>query len=49
MLTDGVYRREYAEPVVLKLVPVTGVTFSGITLEQFLCASLFPHPLLISR
>ena len=31
-------------PVVLKIVPVTGAAFSGITMDLFLCASLFPHP-----
>ena len=33
-------------PVVLNVVPVTGATFSGFTIDQFLCASLFPHQLL---
>ena len=34
-----------AGPVVFKVVPVTGAAFSGITMDHFLCASLFPHPL----
>ena len=34
-------------PVVLKVVPVTGAAFSGFTIDQFLCASLFPNPLLV--
>ena len=48
--TDGVHCRESAgtgAAVVLKVVPVTGVTFSGVTMDQFLCASFFPHPLLV--
>ena len=48
--TDGVYCRESAgtEPVllVLKVVPVMGAAFSGIPMDQFLCVSLFPGPLL---
>ena len=46
--TDGVHCRESAgtEPVVLKVLLITGVTLSGFTMGQFLCASLFPHPLL---
>ena len=32
-------------PVVLEVVPVTGAAFSGITMDQFSCAPLFPHPL----
>ena len=45
--TDGIHCREAAgaRPVVLKAVSVTGAAFSGITMEYFLCASLFPHPL----
>ena len=47
--TDGVHSRESvsAGPVVFKVVPVTGDAFLGITIGQFLYASLFPHPLLI--
>ena len=47
--TDGVHCRVSAgtEPVVLKVIfRVTGADFSGITMDQFFCASLFPHPLL---
>ena len=46
--TDGVHCRESAGtgPVVLKVVPVTGAAFAGITMDQLMCASLFPHPLL---
>ena len=42
MRTDGVDCRESAGtgPVVLKVVRVTGVAFSGITVDFFLCASL---------
>ena len=49
MRTDGVHCREAAgaRPAVLKVVPVTGAAFSGITMDQLLCASLFPHPLLM--
>ena len=32
--------------IVLKVVPVTGAIFSGFTLNQSMCASLFPRPLL---
>ena len=43
--TDGIHCRESAGtwiiPVVLKVVPVTGAAFSGITIDQFLCASFF--------
>ena len=46
--TDGVHSRQSAGtgPVVLKAVRVMGAAFSGITMDQFLRASLFPHPLL---
>ena len=46
--TDGVHRRESADtgPVVLKIVPVKGAAFSGITI-QFLCTSLFLNPQLV--
>ena len=45
--TDHVHCRgaASAEPVVLKVVPVTGAAFSGFTMDQLLCASLFSHPL----
>ena len=48
--TDGVYCREFAgtgSSVVLKVVPVTGAAFSGVTMDKCLCASLFAHPLLL--
>ena len=47
MRTDGVHCRESVGIglVVLKLVPVPGAAFSGITMNQLMCASLFPHPL----
>ena len=46
--TDGVHCRESASagPIVLKVVRVTGAAFSGIAMDQLMCASLFPHPLL---
>ena len=42
--TDGVHCREYAGtgPKVFEVVPVTGAAFSGIDMEQIICASLFP-------
>ena len=45
--TDGVHCRKSAGtgPVVLKVVRVTGAAFSGFTVDQFSCTSLFPHPL----
>ena len=47
MRTDGVHCRESAGtvPIILKVVPVTGATFSGITMDydQLMCASLSPH------
>ena len=41
--TNGVHCRESAGtgPVALKVVPVTGAAFSGFTMDQFMCASLF--------
>ena len=36
-------------PRVLKAVHVMGAAFSGVTMDQFLCASLSPHPLLVQR
>ena len=44
--TDGVYCRESAGtvPLVLGIIRVTGAAFSAITMDQFLCASLFLHP-----
>ena len=43
--TDGVHCRESVDtgPVVLKVVRVTGGAFSGMTMDHFLCASLFPR------
>ena len=40
-----IHCRESADtgPVLLKEVPVTGAAFSGIAMNQFSCASLFPH------
>ena len=35
--------------VILRVVPVTGAAFSGITMDQFLRSSLFPHPCLVQR
>ena len=47
--TDGVHSRESAGAgqVVLKVVPVTGAAFAGLTMGQLMYASRFPHPLLI--
>ena len=46
--TDGVHCRESSGtgPVALKVVRVTGASLSAITMDPFLCASLFPHPIL---
>ena len=45
--TDGVDCQTSAGkgPVVLKVVPVTGATFAGITMDQLMFSSLFPHTL----
>ena len=42
--TDGIHCRGFAdsEPVILKVVPVTGAAFSDITVGQFLCAFFSP-------
>ena len=47
--TDGIRCRESTGtgPVVLKVVLVTDAAFSGTTTDQFVCASLVPHPLLV--
>ncbi|CAM9231416.1 unnamed protein product, partial [Ascophyllum nodosum] len=47
--TDSVHCRESAGtgPVVLKVVPVTGAAILQVTMDQSMCASLFPHPLLV--
>ena len=44
---DGLHYGEYAGtgPGVLKVVCVNGAAFSGATINQCLCASLYPHPL----
>ena len=38
-------------PVALKVVPVTGAgaAFSGFTMDQLMCTSLFPHLLLVNE
>ena len=45
--TDGLHCRESAGtgPVVLKVVAVTGAAILQVTMDQLMCASLFPHPL----
>ena len=49
--TNAAYCRESAStgPLILKVVPVRGASFSGISTDydQLMCASLFPHQLLI--
>ena len=47
--TDGVHCRESAGtgPVNLKVVPVTGAAILQVIMDQSMCASLFPHPLLV--
>ena len=52
MLTDGVHCQETAGAVlvVVTVVPVTGTAFfGGITMDQLMCASLVPHPLLAQQ
>ena len=39
--------RHRAAVEVLKVIPVTGAAFSGVTMDQLRCASIFPHPLII--
>ena len=34
-------------PVVLKVVTVTGAAILKVTMDQFICASPFPRPLLV--
>ena len=46
MHTDGVRRHRVSSPQ--GIVPATGAAFSGITTNNFLCASLFPHLLDLS-
>ena len=47
--TDGVHCRESAGtgPVILKVVSATGAAILQVTMDQLMCASLFPHPLLV--
>ena len=47
--TNDVHCRESAGtgPVVLKIVPVTGAAILQVTMDQLICASLSPHPLLV--
>ena len=47
--TGGVHCRKSAGtgPVVLKVVPVTGAAILQVTMDQLVCASLFPHPPLV--
>ena len=46
-----VYCRKFAGTesslVVLKVFPVTGAAILQVTIDQLMCASLFPHPLLV--
>ena len=48
--TDSVHCLESVDtgPVVLKVVPVTGAAFAGLTIDHLMCASLShtPHTLL---
>ena len=48
---DGVHYLESAGtgPVALKVVPVKGAAFSGVTMDQIICAFLFPNTLLVNR
>ena len=47
--TDGVHYRESTGtgPVVLKVISVTGAAIFQVTMDQLMCASLFPHPRLV--
>ena len=47
--TNGVHCRESAGTgaVVLEVVPVTGAAILQVTMDQLMCASLFPHPLVV--
>ena len=49
LCTDGVHCRESAGtgPVNLKIVQVTGAVPWLVTMDQLMCASLFPRPLLV--
>ena len=44
--TNGVHFRESTGTgqIVLKVVPVTGVAILQVTMDQLMCASLFPYP-----
>ena len=46
---NGVHCRESGgtRPVVLKVVPATGPAILQVTMDQIMCASLFPHVLLV--
>ena len=46
--TDGVNCRESADtgPVFLKVVPVTDASILQVTMDQLVCAYIFPHPIL---
>ena len=47
--TDDVHCREPAGtgPVVLKIVPLVGAAILQVTMDQSMCSSLFPHPLIV--
>ena len=47
--TNDVHCRESAgtEAIVLKVVPITSSAILQVTMDQLICASLFPHPLLV--
>ena len=49
--TDGVHCRESAGkgPVNLKVVAVTGAAILQVTMDQWMCRLLFPHPLLVYK
>ena len=49
--SDGAPRRESAGtgPVVLNEARVTGAAFSGITMNHFMCASVFLHVLIATE
>ena len=49
VIVYDVHCRESAStrPVALKVVPATVAVFAGITMDQSVCASLFPYPILI--
>ena len=47
--TDGVHCQVSAGtgPAIFNGVPVTGAAILQVTMDQLMCASLFPHPLLV--